>query len=36
MKGKMVAGASVGFVGSRLALNTVTKVAKIGVAAFVA
>jgi len=34
-KGKMAAGATVGFVGSRLALNTVTKVAKIGAAAFI-
>ena len=34
-KGKMVAGATVGFVGSRLALKTVTSVAKIGAAAFI-
>jgi len=34
-KGKMAAGATVGFVGSRLALKTVTSVAKIGAAAFI-
>ena len=34
-KGKMAAGAAVGFVGSRLALKTVTKCAKIGAAAFI-
>jgi hypothetical protein len=35
-KGKFVTGATVGFVGSRLALNTVTKVIKVGAGAFVA
>lgn len=34
-KGKMAAGATVGFVGSRLALKTVTKVAKLGAAVFI-
>lgn len=33
-KGKLAAGATVGFVGSRLALKTVANVAKIGAAAF--
>lgn len=35
-KGKLVTGAAVGFVGSRLALSTVTKVVKIGAGAFIA
>lgn len=34
-RGKLAAGATVGFVGSRLALNTVTKVVKVGAAAFI-
>lgn len=35
-KGKFVTGAAVGFVGSRLALRTVTNVVKIGAGAFIA
>lgn len=35
-KGKFVTGATVGFVGSRLALTTVTKVIKVGAGIFVA
>jgi hypothetical protein len=35
-KGKLVTGVAVGFVGSRLALGTVTKVVKIGAGAFIA
>jgi hypothetical protein len=35
-KGKLVTGVAVGFVGSRLALGTVTKVAKLGAGAFIA
>jgi hypothetical protein len=34
-QGKFAAGATVGFIGSRLALGTVTKVIKLGAAAFV-
>ena len=34
-KGKLVTGATIGFVGSRLALSTVTKVVKIGAGAFI-
>jgi hypothetical protein len=34
-RGKMVTGAAVGFVGSRLALGTVTKVVKWGTGAFI-
>ena len=35
-KGKLAAGATVGFVGSRLALKTISSVVKVGAAAFVA
>jgi hypothetical protein len=35
-KGKMATGAAIGFIGSRLALSTVTKVIKIGAGAFIA
>ena len=35
-KGKAVAGATAGFVGSRIALKTVTRVVKYGAAAFIA
>jgi hypothetical protein len=34
-KGRAIAGATVGFVGSRLALRTVTRVVKFGAAAFI-
>lgn len=34
-KGKLVTGAAVGFLGSRLALGTVTKVVKIGAGAYI-
>ena len=34
-KGKVAAGATAGFIGSRLALKTVTSVAKFGAAAFI-
>ena len=34
-KGKMATGAAVGFVGSRLALNSVTSIVKIGVGAYI-
>ena len=34
-QGKVAAGATVGFVGSRLALKTITQCAKIGAAAFI-
>ena len=35
-KGKLAAGAAVGFVGTKLATGTVTKVVKVGAAAFIA
>jgi hypothetical protein len=34
-RGKLFTGAAVGFVGSRLALGTVTKVVKLGAGAFI-